>query len=130
MTHDIERWKKTVTIDLDDTVCHQLPYPAIGGLIPEARESLKAFQDAGLFVMIHTGRVSQYWMNDHLEEACKVADYLNSIQLPHDSIWTGHGKPMANWYVDNRGVRFQNNWEFIREQVITEARMMGVIGCV
>jgi hypothetical protein len=44
--------------------------------------------------------------------------YLDTWGVPYNEIWVGAGKPVAKAYVDDRALRFDNNWDAIVESIL------------
>ncbi|MGE3341533.1 MAG: hypothetical protein AB7J46_06590 [Candidatus Altimarinota bacterium] len=45
-----------------------------------------------------------------------MAQYLDYFQIPYSSIWDQPGKPIADFYIDDRGLHFQN-WQQVADEV-------------
>lgn len=101
-----------IAVDFDGTVVeHQ--YPKIGPVKPGAKEALKAFKKAGHKIAIWTCRTGQ--------EEKDVRDFLKSNDIPFDTVNVpimgadlGTRKIYADLYIDDKGLRFEDNWDELR----------------
>ena len=106
---------KTIAIDLDDTI---LDFDMNGWLEDgldyfgepkkDARESLMWLRKHGHKIIIHTARINNvvhlgYTINQMHQYVFSI---LHKYRLPYDSIWTGRGKPLADYYWDDRARMF------------------------
>jgi hypothetical protein len=110
---------RVIAIDFDGTLCqHQFPTigePQIG--VKEAVERLKAL---GFYILIWSCRTS-HWNYEvfggdpsiHPFERPHVKamkDWLDANGIPYDEIDDGsRGKPLADFYIDDKAVRFDEN---------------------
>jgi len=100
-------------VDFDGTLVeHQ--YPDIGPLKPGAKAALVAFKKAGHKIAIWTCRAG--------DEERKVRMFLIENDVPFDSINSpapgsdlGTRKIYADVYIDDKGVRFDENWDDLRK---------------
>lgn len=67
--------------------------------LPGAQEAIKRLRELGHYVIIHSCN-NPKWIEKNLNEA----------GIPVDLIWTKQGKPVANCYLDDRGINFKN-WD-------------------
>lgn len=83
-----------IAVDLDHTL--------VNGSEPieGARKALGILKEKGYRILIHTC--------NNPEWAEKV---LRNNDIWFDSIWTKQGKPVADIYLDDHGLRFCGNWE-------------------
>ena len=112
---DTTRFKnrQTVAVDLDATLA---TYHGWQGLeaIGDPRPGAQAFV-AGLLethdVVIHTARVSDRDGREPAYAGMLVIQWLGRHGFPlHGvNVWGGIGKPMAQFYVDDRGVTIREN---------------------
>ncbi len=104
-----------IAIDFDGTlVDHQ--YPEIGALKPGAKEAMIAFQKAGHKIAIWTCRAG--------EQEQAVRRFLVENGIPYDSINSavpgtdlGTRKIYADVYIDDKAIRFEDNWSELRRLV-------------
>ena len=101
-----------IAIDFDGTVVEH-EFPRIGALKPGAREALKAFRKAGHKIIIWTCR--------HGQQEKDVRAWLDENDIPFDTINNpimgadlGTRKVYADLYIDDKGLRFEDNWDEVR----------------
>ncbi len=96
--------KPVIYIDLDATLAYDTKEGHIGPPIKGAVEfmqELSSFAD----VVVYTCRCSE-----DLKKGASIQGYRTVMQwleangIPYADIYTGHGKPVANAYVDDRNV--------------------------
>ncbi len=104
-----------IAVDFDGTVVDH-KYPDIGALKTGAREALKAFKKGGHKIAIWTCRAGK--------EEQAVREFLIQNDLPFDSINTpvpgsdlGTRKIYADVYIDDKAVRFEDNWDEMRRLI-------------
>ncbi len=105
-----------IAVDFDGTlVDHE--YPRIGALKEGGREALKAFKKAGHKIVIWTCRSG--------ESEAEVRRFLIDNGIPFDSINTpapgtdlSTRKIYADIYIDDKGMRFEDNWEEMRRLIV------------
>lgn len=107
-----------VCIDIDGTLCeikqaHQT-YADVQPL-PGAIAQLKAMRDAGYYIILATARhMKTCDANVGMVVARQgktLLNWLDDHQIEYDEIW--FGKPNADLYIDDRALRFNNNWHEI-----------------
>jgi len=122
---DGDDWQKTVAIDLDGTLAHYQGWsgqftpigpPIIDSRGFSAQHFTQVLRDAGFRIIIFTCR-------GDLED---VARWLNEHQVAYDGInSTCHNapgsssKPVADVYLDDRGVRFTGNFMDALKQIVS-----------
>ena len=105
-----------LAIDFDGTlVDHE--YPKIGALKPGAKEALLAFKKAGHKIVIWTCRAG--------EEERAVRQFMNDNGVPYDVLNAaapgadlGTRKIYADVYIDDKCMRFDDNWEDLRRLIV------------
>jgi len=124
-----------VCVDFDGTLC-EFAYPGIGDPKPGAKEALQAFRDMGYHVIIYSCRTCK-WYPELFAAPGEVLDmnrkcitdmiaWLKKHDIPYDEIDDGSkGKPMGDYYIDDKGVRFDNNWPDIQRFVEERNRLYG-----
>ncbi len=107
-----------VCIDIDGTLCeikqaHQT-YADVQPLAG-AVEQLKAMRDAGYYIILATARhMKTCDANVGMviaRQGKTLLQWLDDHQIEYDEIW--FGKPNADLYIDDRALRFNNNWHEI-----------------
>lgn len=95
----------------------------LGEPIEGGAEALKQLKNMGYKIIIHTARPHH---DEHLQ---KIEDYLNEHGIPFDEInknsdcpWEST-KPLADLYIDDRGLRFEGCWDTALKKAIEILRM-------
>lgn len=112
--------RPTIAIDFDGTLC-EFQYPGIGPPKRYAREALEVFRNLGYRILIYSCRTSHRYYEIfggdpsqptmERERVKEMVSWLNEHKIPFDEIDDGSkGKPMADYYIDDKGIRFENNW--------------------
>lgn len=115
--------KPVIAVDFDDTLCDS-KFPQCGPVKDGAREALKRFKDLGYLILIYSCRTCHWHYkifggspNIPVEQRPTVVamrEWLAVNDIPFDEIDDGsRGKPYAKFYVDDKGIRFNNNWSEI-----------------
>lgn len=113
-------------VDFDGTIC-DFAYPGIGQPKAGVKEALRMFRELGYKVVIYTCRTSNFHADifgggppmerDRVKE---MIAYLAEHEIPYDEVDDGsRGKPMAAFYVDDKAIRFEDNWQKIAAWVYT-----------
>lgn len=114
---------KVYAVDWDGCVAVEA-WPGLGEWLPGATEALLRLCEKGT-VLIHTCRVAPVepdgvtWRDpDHVgREIRAIRKKLNLAGLHQVQIWTKPWKPRANYYVDDRALKFDGDWAAILEEV-------------
>jgi len=110
-----------VAVDLDGTIIKDWSGSIFefGELQKGAVDYMKKIRKAGYTIMIHTCRLtpSVYkYANDTQELALvRIEKFLDDNDIPYDAFWVGEGKPVADFYIDDRGIRFETWKQVWRE---------------
>lgn len=101
---------KRICVDFDGVIARDDGWKGrehFGDPIPGAKEFLKKLKEE-YEVIIFTCRCCEDAMSG-TEKGCllanRVRSYMDEHDLPYDHIYYGQGKPIASYYVDDRGVR-------------------------
>jgi hypothetical protein len=125
----------TICCDFDGTLCDHA-FPDIGRVKPGAKEALTMFRKLGYKIMIWTCRTS-HWHYDvfggdptiptlERDRVKEMITWLKLHDIPFDYIDDGSkGKPLASVYIDDKGMRFQNNWDEVMGWVINNRPDLG-----
>lgn len=95
------RYGRIVAVDLDATLLKYdewIDEETFGDPLPGAIKAMMRLRAGGYIIVIHTCR----------RRLDLVESFLKHIQLPFDYI---EHKPYADYYVDDRAIRFQGSWE-------------------
>lgn len=104
----------TIAIDADGTIFDVATFPLVGRVKPGAKKAIDRIRMMGFKVVIWSSRNNNCWNLPALRELAirllKIALDINRIR--YDIIDTGNcGKWVADFYIDDRGIEFENNWE-------------------
>lgn len=89
-------------IDFDGTIHdwrHPEPGHKMGPPFPYAQEALLALHMAGHKIIIHSCNRPEV-----------IEKWMKYFSIPYDYIWDERGKPVADVYIDDNAIRFENNW--------------------
>ena len=105
-----------IAIDFDGTIVEH-EYPKIGKIKEGAKEAIQAFKDRGHHIIINTCRKGK-------EEAeAKEWMIMNGIPFdefnePVEGYDLGTRKLYADIYIDDKAVRFSNNWADLKTWIV------------
>ena len=94
---------RTVAVDFDYTLVKR------DTLIPGAKEAMQKLRDMGYNIIIHSCN-NRDW----------IARVLNTNNIPYDYIWDSsldRGKPIADWYIDDRAIGFRGDWDAVVKEI-------------
>ena len=114
-----DQFDRTIAVDFDDTIIVKV----FGTFVPakDCIDALNILRDAGYKIMIHSARSWSNWADkDEREE--EMRQLLVQWGVPFDLIYVGEGKPPAFAYVDDRGIRFNNNWMDIARLILEKGK--------
>lgn len=104
---------KTIAIDFDRTICSRKPDPGhrLGPPTEGCKEALELLKGSGYFILIHSCNRPEV-----------IKPWMEYFKIPYDSIWGESPsdcgrKPVADWYVDDRAIRFFN-WNTTLSQIL------------
>jgi hypothetical protein len=114
-----------IAVDLDGTILEPPPdskyeitgVHQFGEPLSGAREALQELIDGGARVSIYTAR--QYFAKGDEEEeklVHAVEDILTLHDIPFTDVYVGKKMPF-NHMIDDRAIKFENNWEEILEDI-------------
>lgn len=117
----MENKKLRICIDLDGTICtirkEGETYSDVK-LKKGAKEMIKKLHDAGHTIVINTARnmgSTGHNIGKAMKNVGKITlDWLNENGIEYDEIF--FGKPNADITIDDRVIRFQDNWDEMTEQ--------------
>ncbi len=88
-----------------------------------AAEAVRNFKQRGYTIYIFTSRLSETWWTAEgkgVQFGRQNLDYvkakLDEYGIPYDSI--GAEKIPCEWYIDDRALNFNNNWQEIQERIL------------
>jgi capsule biosynthesis phosphatase len=104
-----------ICIDLDGTICDlKQPHESYADVQPKAgaKEMIQQLREDGHTIIIHTARnmaTCHHNVGKVLKNVGKITlDWLEAHEIPYDEIF--FGKPNADITIDDRVLRFQDNW--------------------
>lgn len=114
---------KRLVIDWDGTLVPDAWPEKPSEWLPGARESLDRFLSAGCHVRIHSCRTHSKGVDERgvNEDRLASIDYIRgmldgagfqAVEIILDN------KPGADWYIDNKAMRFDGNWGRIARTVL------------
>lgn len=111
-------------IDIDGTLCDlRQPHQTYADLqpLPGAVEKLKTLRQAGHYIILATARHMKTCdanVGMVIAKQGKILlQWLEDYGIEYDEIW--FGKPNADVYIDDRGYRFEGNWNDISIEQLT-----------
>tara|TARA_Y100000310_G_C20699497_1_gene828392 strand:+ start:5998 stop:6336 length:339 start_codon:yes stop_codon:yes gene_type:complete len=108
-----------VCVDMDGTICDD-EYPFFGCVRDGVREALTKLKAAGHYITIHSCRTGEELkpnIFDRVEQIEQMEEFLKDNHIPFDEIYEGFGKPIADYYIDDRGIEFKDNWAEISDRL-------------
>jgi len=104
---------KIAIIDFDGTLC-KFMFPDVGPIEPDVKVALETLKQAGYIIKIHSCRTATYWdrPDERTEHLRLIFDFLWKHKLPYDEVIIAPtmDKPIADVYIDDRAIRYNNNW--------------------
>jgi len=107
--------RRSIAVDFDDTLAIEV----MGEIVPTkgAKEAMTKLWNAGYLIVIHSSR-SWEGFPDRGERTRWMAEWLHKHHIPFHKIHTGYGKPTAVAYIDDKAIKYDNNWKEITEWLI------------
>jgi hypothetical protein len=114
-----------IAIDWDGTLVENV-WPAMGDWLPGAVAALHQLVNDGHKIKIHTCRIGPFDVDEitllpkprQQKEINDIKAMLRKEGLHHKvKVWVKRGKPGADVYIDDRGLRFEGNWTTTLAQV-------------
>ena len=107
-------------IDFDGVLYPWEPIMAEPDPIPGAVTAMRRLHKAGIRIVIFTSRLSPLWLIDagyrESEQREHIERLLRRDGIPFDEI-TAEKQP-AEWYVDDRAIRFSGNWPAVTDWML------------
>lgn len=123
MTPGSSKRKRRLAIDWDGT-CVEEAWPEHGDWLPGAVKALLTLHEH-FEIVIFTLRVATVMQdgvtpNEQIEEHAQgIRDKLASIGLHDIEVWQRPYKPPCFRFIDDRGIKFDNNWrKIVRELTV------------
>jgi len=98
---------KTIAVDFDHTLCSHTPEPGhkLGPPIEGAREALMLLKNSGYNIIIYSCNRPEV-----------IANWMAYFNVPYSTVWQ-HPKPKADWYIDDKNLRF-TTWGDVLGQIL------------
>ncbi|MCF7809347.1 hypothetical protein K9N50_00010 [bacterium] len=93
----------SISVDIDGTLCYLTDNYSEAAPIPGAAENLKKLREEGWTIILFTARHFNQWQI--------TVDWLKKHDFEYDQIV--FGKPPTRYYIDDRAILFDNNWDEI-----------------
>lgn len=131
--------RRVIAVDFDLTICDS-KYPECGPPKKGAKAGLQALREMGFTILIYSCRTC-HWHFDlfgaagedqntpvfERYAARKMGDWLDANEMPYDEIDDGtRGKPYADFYIDDKGIRFEDNWPEVIKFVEQKSKQLGL----
>jgi len=102
---------KIAIIDFDGTLC-KFMFPDVGPANPNVAQALHTLKKAGYIIKIHSCRTATYWNQpDEREIHIQLIEkFLKENSILYDEIILNMDKPIADVYIDDRAINYNNNW--------------------
>ena len=106
---------KQVAIDFDDTIAIEV----LGEIVPikGTKDAMSRLWRHGYIIVVHSARAWEGFP-DRAEKTRWMAEWLHKHHIPYHKIHTGYGKPAAIAYIDDKAIKFDNNWQEIVDWLI------------
>lgn len=112
---------KVAVIDFDGTLC-KFAFPDVGPIEPNVKQALETLKAAGYTIKIHSCRTATYWNrpDEQKEHILLIKNFILEHGLPCDELITSPSmnKPIAEVYIDDRAIRYENNWLEIARRLV------------
>jgi len=111
-----------LAVDFDATIADRVNNTLV--LKENAKEAMAAFKAANCYILIDSSRANSYRkLPGTVEKSLnEMKNFLDTNQICYDAIagltFKIDGKPIADFYISDRGVTFNNNWSIITKQII------------
>lgn len=121
---------KNICIDFDNTIC-TFAYPNIGPMKKGALEAAHYLRSMGFRIIVSSCRTCKYYPEIFAPNGGvtgkgagvhkDMVSWLDAHKYPYNEIDEGEkGKPLADYYVDDKGVFFVDDWEKIVEFIVNK----------
>ena len=110
-----------LAIDFDATIADKINDTLV--LKEGAKEAMAAFRSAGCYILIDSSRANSYRkLPGTVEKSLnEMKNFLDTNQICYDAIagltFKVDGKPIADFYISDKGITFNNNWLKIVNQI-------------
>ena len=105
---------KIIAIDFDGTITDDTPYPVCGNLRKEAVEYIQKLHKLGYTLVLWTARKGEYYT----ECICKLQEWNIYEYFSFEPLINSNGKIYADFYIDDRSLIEEINWQKIYKYII------------
>ena len=111
-----------IAVDWDSTLCEEV-WPAMGDWLPGAKEALYRLAHTYDEVVIHTLRVAPFEIDEETprnpsDQYAAIQKKLAEARMPLNVwVWDRPYKPPAEFYVDDRAIRFEGDWDAVLAKI-------------
>ncbi|ODS31422.1 MAG: hypothetical protein SCARUB_03468 [Candidatus Scalindua rubra] len=113
--------RPAIVVDFDGVICEN-KFPDVGEPTEGVQEALNTLKKAGFRIIIHSCRTSfsfkDLLMGNQLD---RIKDYMKHYKLHFDDIWVPD-KPVGIAYIDDKAMKFKDNWGEITENLLIKAQ--------
>ena len=111
------KFKPRIVIDFDGTIADDV-FPEMGNPRPGVIEALNKLKKEGFEIIIHSCRTGSYFKDLLFDDQFElIKEYMHYYKMPFDSIWVPD-KPIALAYVDDKAIKYKDNWDEITNKLI------------
>jgi hypothetical protein len=107
----LTEWPPIIAVDFDGVLHRKDPkdWRKLNEPMDGAVWGMRTLYEAGFQIIIHTVRACDRIVGGELEpnQLNELKIWLGHHQIVYDTIWTGKGKPLAHFFLDDKGVRFE-----------------------
>ncbi len=115
--------KKRIIVDFDGTICG-FKFPDCGPPEPGVKEALLELSDTGFEIVIHSCRTGTYWkdlvdVDNRVSHIAAIVSYMDDNDLYYDELLIAENmdKPIAEFYIDDRGIGYKGNWNAVVNEI-------------
>ncbi|KKL87414.1 hypothetical protein LCGC14_1934940 [marine sediment metagenome] len=115
--------KKRIILDFDGTICG-FDFPQCGPPEPGVRKALLELSEMGFEIIIHSCRTGTYWkgkldLSNSIKHHLAIMNYMTEHRLFYDTVIidTNMNKPIADFYIDDRGINYRGNWPDVVNEI-------------
>jgi len=111
------KFKPRIVVDFDGTIADDV-FPEMGDPRPGVIEALNKLKKEGFEIIIHSCRTGSYFKDLLFDDQFEmIKEYMGYYKMPFDSIWVPD-KPIASAYIDDKAVKYKDNWDEITDKLI------------
>lgn len=100
---------RVIAIDLDGCLL-QMAYPEFGAVNDGAIDVINEFRRNGCKIAIYTSR--PYMDYEDIKKHLDINNVLYDLIIC--------GKPIAKFYIDDRAIKYEGNWQEVRDKVLNK----------